>query len=393
MARTVDLGKVVGPQGPRGEQGPQGVQGIQGPKGDPGEPFKIAKIYESVVAMNAGYATDGVSIGGFVMIDTGDVNDADTGKLYCKGDTAYQYICDLSGSQGIQGPPGPQGPQGPTGPQGIQGVQGPQGDAGATGPAGPKGDPGDDGITPTIGSNGNWFLGSEDTGKPSRGATGPAGPQGEQGETGPQGPPGPQGVQGPAGSTQSYILFQKEFITAEGQTEFAWTDYKFVPGTNALQLYVNGARSAGTIFTEHDNGLGITLKSGLPAGYRVLITGFQMVTDLQGPQGEKGEKGDPGATGAQGPKGDTGPAGAAATIQVGTVTTGAAGSNASVTNAGTSSAAKFNFVIPRGATGPQGPQGPQGDKGDTGEAGPQGPAGETPSFEIDDNGHLIAIWG
>lgn len=341
MARTVDLGKVVGPQGPRGEQGPQGVQGIQGPKGDPGEPFKIAKIYESVEAMNAGYATDGVSIGSFVMIDTGSVEDADTGKLYCKGDTAYQYICDLSGATGIQGPPGPQGPQGPTGPQGIQGVQGPQGETGATGPAGPRG------------------------------------------------PQGPQGVQGPPGSTQSYILFQKEFVTTEGQTEFTWTNYDFNPGTNALQVYVNGVRQSGAAFTEHSDGLGITLKSGLPAGYRVFISGFQMVADLQGPQGEKGEKGDTGATGPQGPKGATGPAGAAATIQVGTVTTGAAGSNASVTNAGTSSAAKFNFVIPRGATGPQGPQ---GDKGDTGEAGPQGPAGETPSFEIDDNGHLIAIY-
>lgn len=48
-------------------------------------------------------------------------------------------------------------------------------------PKGPKGDPGapgKDGITPTIGSNGNWYLGATDTGKPS------------QGETGPQGAPG-----------------------------------------------------------------------------------------------------------------------------------------------------------------------------------------------------------
>ena len=46
-----------------------------------------------------------------------------------------------------------------------------------------------------------------------------------------------------------------------------------------------------------------------------------------------------------------GAAGAAATIAVGTVTTGAAGTNASVTNSGTSSAAVFNFTIPRGADG------------------------------------------
>lgn len=29
-----------------------------------------------------------------------------------------------------------------------------------------------DGITPTIGANGNWYIGTEDTGKPSRGAAG-----------------------------------------------------------------------------------------------------------------------------------------------------------------------------------------------------------------------------
>ena len=37
---------------------------------------------------------------------------------------------------------------------------------------------GADGITPTIGSNGNWHLGTTDTGKPSRGATGAPGKDG-----------------------------------------------------------------------------------------------------------------------------------------------------------------------------------------------------------------------
>lgn len=50
-------------------------------------------------------------------------------------------------------------------------------------------------------------------------------------------------------------------------------------------------------------------------------------------------------------KGDPGDA---ATITVGTVTTGAAGSNASVTNVGTDQDAIFNFTIPRGATGSPG---------------------------------------
>jgi hypothetical protein len=47
--------------------------------------------------------------------------------------------------------------------------------------------------------------------------------------------------------------------------------------------------------------------------------------------------------------------GAAATVSVGTTTTGNAGTNASVTNSGTSSAAVFNFTIPRGDTGAAGP--------------------------------------
>lgn len=61
-----------------------------------------------------------------------------------------------------------------------------------------------------------------------------------------------------------------------------------------------------------------------------------------------------------GTTGPAGTAGTAATVAVGTTTTGAAGSNASVTNSGTSSAAVFNFTIPQGATGPAGPAGTSG---------------------------------
>lgn len=81
---------------------------------------------------------------------------------------------------------------------------------------------------------------------------------------------------------------------------------------------------------------------------------------LQGPQGEQGEKGEKGDTGAQGPEGPqgaTGPQGEpgdAATISVGTVTTLPAGSNATVTNAGTAQEAIFNFGIPRGEDGNDG---------------------------------------
>lgn len=53
-------------------------------------------------------------------------------------------------------------------------------------------------------------------------------------------------------------------------------------------------------------------------------------------------------------KGDKGNTGTAATIKVGTVTTGAAGSNASVTNSGTASNAVFDFVLPKGKDGADG---------------------------------------
>lgn len=43
---------------------------------------------------------------------------------------------------------------------------------------------GADGITPTIGSNGNWYLGTADTGEPSRGEQGPAGKDGAPGKDG-----------------------------------------------------------------------------------------------------------------------------------------------------------------------------------------------------------------
>ena len=75
---------------------------------------------------------------------------------------------------------------------------------------------------------------------------------------------------------------------------------------------------------------------------------------LTGPAGENGPqglKGDTGAAGTNGTNGTNGANGLAATVTVGTVTTGAAGSSAIVTNAGTTSAAVLNFTIPQGAAG------------------------------------------
>lgn len=77
-----------------------------------------------------------------------------------------------------------------------------------------------------------------------------------------------------------------------------------------------------------------------------------------------------------GEAGPPGPPGPAATIQVGTVTTGDPGTQATITNSGTSSAAIFDFKIPQGpqGVGIQGPVGPPGPsiQGPVGPAGPNG---------------------
>lgn len=75
------------------------------------------------------------------------------------------------------------------------------------------------------------------------------------------------------------------------------------------------------------------------------VAKWKYIGSIKGPTGPKGSIGNTGATGA------TGPQGPAATIQIGTVTTGKPGTQASVTNTGTENAAVLNFAIPRGDTG------------------------------------------
>ena len=203
--------------------------------------------------------------------------------------------------------------KGEKGDQGEPGVKGDKGDKGETGPQGPKGDKGDDGqpgadgqdgITPTIGSNGNWYLGDTDTGKPSRGEIGPQGPKGD---TGPQGPKGDTGEPGPAGP--------------KGDT---------------------GA-------TGPKGDTGATGPQG-PKG----DTGATGPTGPQGPKGEQGEPGTAGPHGETGPQGPQGPAGATPNIQIGTVETLAAGSAATASVTGTPENPLLNLGIPQGASGSEG---------------------------------------
>jgi hypothetical protein len=225
---------------------------------------------------------------------------------------------------------------------------------------GDKGDPGEPGvpgISPHVGTNGNWWLGSFDTGVPAQGAQGEIGPKGDTGATGAKGDKGDKGdagVQGPKGN-------------------------QGIPGIQGVPG-IQGER-------------GIQGPKG-DAGER-------------GPQGEKGDTGATGAKGDKGDKGDRGPQseqgiqgiqgvqgeqgiqgiqGKTGTIDVKSTTTGELGTLAKVANEGINTAAQLVFTIPRGDTGAKGDKGDKGDtgsqgekglKGDTGETGPQGPAGQS----------------
>lgn len=110
--------------------------------------------------------------------------------------------------------------QGEEGPRGVQGNPGPQGDPG---PAGA------DGVTPTIGENGNWYLGETDTGKPSRGEQGLKGDTGDQG---PQGLPGPTGPGVPVGGTIGQVLSK----IGNGDYETGWKDIESGGGSGIIEL-------------------------------------------------------------------------------------------------------------------------------------------------------------
>lgn len=114
--------------------------------------------------------------------DKGDPGEkGDPGVPGAKGDPGEKGDTGATGPQGETGPAGPVGPQGPAGAPGKDGADGKPGAAGAPGKDGTNG------ITPSIGTNGNWYIGNTDTGKPSRGAKGDTGASGEPGKDGKDG--------------------------------------------------------------------------------------------------------------------------------------------------------------------------------------------------------------
>ena len=175
---------------------------------------------------------------------------------------------------------------------------------GAPGAAGANGKDGENGKTPYVGENGNWYIGENDTGKPSRGA---------------KGEPGRDGV------TPTFSIESVE--TGE-------------PGTNADVTMTGDAPNHGLRFV-------------IPRGDK----GDKGDTGSPGAKGEKGDKGEQGSPGAKGDKGDTG---ATPNLSIGTVTTLEAGQNATASMGGTAENPVLSLGIPRGAKGEPGEGGGAG---------------------------------
>jgi len=189
------------------------------------------------------------------------------------------------------------------------------------GPVGPAGADGTDGAaaTVTVGSVITGTAGSSATvtnaGTTSAAVFNFSIPQGNKGDTGDTGETGPQGPAGADGT--SFTILGLYATLTDLQTAH--------PTGNEGDAYAIGTAESNTIYN-----------------WDVDTSAWVNIGNLQGPQGV---------------------AGTAATITVGTVTTGAAGSSAEVTNSGTTSAAVFNFAIPQGAQGIQGETGPAGESG------------------------------
>lgn len=117
--------------------------------------------------------------------------------------TEAEWLDSLKGATGAAGQDGRDGKDGKDGVNGKDGI------------AGKDGIDGKDGDTPFIGTNGNWWIGTTDTGVKA------AGPQGEQGLKGDKGDKGETGAQGANGKSAYEIAIEKNLIT-NAVTEEQW---------------------------------------------------------------------------------------------------------------------------------------------------------------------------
>ena len=181
-------------------------------------------------------------------------------------------------------------------------------------PSGKDGADGQDGITPTIGENGNWYLGDTDTGKPSRGEKGD---EGQPGKDGQDGSPGKDGNDGQPGKDGTSPVISVSAIT--GGHRITITDAN---GTKTVDVMdgsdgKNGADgqpgadgSNGQNGQDGSDGVGIQSVEQTTTSTEDGGTNVVTVTKTDGTSstfsvknGSKGSKGDTGADGAAGADG------------------------------------------------------------------------------------------
>ncbi len=284
----------TGAQGPAGQAGAQGIPGatgatgLQGPAGVAGAAGPVGLNFRGAYDSQTNYAqTDGVQWQGAGYVSLLANNHGNTPS---ESPTAWA----LFAASGAAGPAGPQGLPGATGVTGIglPGATGATGVQGAPGPAGPTGASGPIGATGVQGLPG------------ATGSIGPAGP------TGASGLPGAMGATGATGSAGAPGLSFRGAWAATAT--YTLNDAVTFAGSTYIALAVNAN-------SEPD----IT-----PAVWSLLASA-----------GSVGPPGTPGAAGSPG---------AAATISIAPVTVLPAGSQPTVTNTGTSSAAVLAFGLPAG---------------------------------------------
>lgn len=136
-------------------------------------------------------------------------------------DSDWQNLIALSALQGIKGDKGDKGDPGEDGDtpyigdngnwwiggvdtgikaEGSDGADGSDGSDGKDGQDGEDGEDGKDGLTPYIGSNGNWWIGTTDTGIKAAGVNGADGKDGKDGINGKDGANGKNGANGKDGA-------------------------------------------------------------------------------------------------------------------------------------------------------------------------------------------------
>lgn len=317
--------------------------------------FNPSHTYPSIAAMEADFEAETVHTGEFCFIDTGSVEDEDTGKLFFKGEASWKYIVKLSGKKGATGtieagtiemlPSGstPEVINSGTETEAVFNFRLPEANGIKEIRADEK--------TDANGLRSHDVSVIDDKNIASRTFNVKDG----------------VGIKEIATTAkEENNAVEIDILTTDGKSKKAILNGFFIQHTYTSIAEMMDDYAAETVskgcFAMIDTGSVEDEDTG-----KLFFKGassWQMIGDLSG------------ARGIQGPRG------IAATVSVGNVSTGEAGTEVEITNTGTENDAVFNFIIPKGdkgdkgETGETGPQGEKGDKGETGEAGPQGEKGD-----------------